>query len=141
MVRKQFTDEEVAILMSNPYTLRATSSQVSFTKEFKQLYWDDYLAGMKPSKIFRKYGYDTEIIGQSRVSGFQQNVKKDAESGLGFYDGRRPAGLRDAAGGAEMPDAKEFREMKQRVDYLEKEIEFLKKISSARTTGKWEGCS
>ena len=59
----KFTEEEIAVLSQNPYTYRVTAYQISFTKEFKDLFWSEYQRRLSPSKIFRKYGYDINILG------------------------------------------------------------------------------
>lgn len=68
----KFTEEEIAVLSQNPYTYRVTAYQISFTKEFKDLFWSEYQRRLSPSKIFRKYGYDINILGAARMSGFQR---------------------------------------------------------------------
>ena len=39
MERKRFTEEEMAELRKNPYTYMVTQGQLSFTVEFKELFW------------------------------------------------------------------------------------------------------
>lgn len=136
MSTKLFTADEIAVLAANPYTYKVTSGQISFTREFKQLFWMEYQNRMNPSKIFQKYGYDPKMLGRSRVTGFQQTLKKDVERGLDFHEGPRRPGSLAVAAGDESSCAQSIREMQHRIDYLEKEIDFLKKISSARNTRK-----
>ncbi len=136
MSKNRFTEEEIAILEANPYTYSVSPKQITYTREFKQLFWSDYQNRMQPSEIFQKYGYDPSIIGRARVTGFQQTIKKEAEEGLGFRDGKRSPGLRKEAENINEPYSKTIRDMQQRIDYMEQEIYFLKKISSAKTTRK-----
>lgn len=136
MSKKLFTDEEVAILAANPYTFSVTNSQISYTREFKQLFWSDYQNRLGPTEIFRKYGYDPEILGRARITGFQQTLKKDVERGLVFCDGPRPTGMRQELAAEKTPYEQTIREMQHRIDYLEQEMDFLKKISSVRNTRK-----
>ena len=78
----KFTEEEIATLSQNPYTYRVTAYQISFTKEFKDLFWSEYQRRISPAKIFKKYGYDINLLGHARISGFQQTLKAEVEAGL-----------------------------------------------------------
>lgn len=137
MSKKLFTDEEVAVLAANPYTYRVTSGQISFTKEFKELFWTDYQQRMSPTQIFRKYGYDPGMVGRSRITGLQQSLKREVESGLVFHEGPRRSGeRRRLTSGEGSPSPDTIREMQHKIEYLEQEVEFLKKIFSTRNTRK-----
>ena len=136
MSKKLFTEEEIAILRANPYTYSVSSSQISFTKEFKELFWCDYQNNrMNPRAIFQKYNYDPDMLGRSRITGFQQCLKRDAAQGVEFHNGPRQSGERHAltVDNEEVTSAT-IRSMQHKIEYLEQEIEFLKKISSTRTT-------
>lgn len=133
----KFTEEEIAVLSQNPYTYRVTAYQISFTKEFKDLFWSEYQRRLSPSKIFRKYGYDINILGTARISGFQRTLKAEAEAGLVFHQGPRAAGEKKRLiSGDDSVPAETILEMQHKIDYLEQEIEFLKKIMSGKKTGK-----
>ncbi len=136
MSKKRFTDEEVAILAANPYTYKVTPSHLAFTAEFKRLYWEDYQNCIPPAEIFDKYGYDPEMLGRSRIIGFQQKIKQAAEKGLGFHEGYSPRGSKKVLSNDEEPYGQILRDMNHRIDYLEQEIDFLKKISSSKNTRK-----
>lgn len=133
----KFTEEEIAVLSQNPYTYRVTAYQISFTKEFKDLFWSEYQRRLSPSKIFRKYGYDINILGAARMSGFQRTLKAEAEAGLVFHQGPRAAGEKKRLiSGDDSVPTETILEMQHKIDYLEQEIEFLKKIMSGKRTGK-----
>ena len=136
MSKKLFTEEEIAILRANPYTYSVSASQISFTKEFKELFWCDYQNNrMNPRAIFQKYNYDPDMLGRSRITGFQQCLKRDVAQGVEFHNGSRQSGERHAltVDNEEVTPAT-IRSMQHKIEYLEQEIEFLKKISSTRTT-------
>lgn len=133
----KFTEEEIAVLSQNPYTYRVTAYQISFTKEFKDLFWSEYQRRLSPSKIFRKYGYDINILGAARMSGFQRTLKAEAEAGLVFHQGPRAAGEKKRLiSGDDSVPTETILEMQHKIDYLEQEIEFLKKIMSGKRTEK-----
>lgn len=135
MSQHLFTKEQQDLLAANQYTFRVSDRQLSFTAEFKMLFWEEYCAGNPPAQILRKYGYPTEILGESRVTGIQRLIKKEAQKPDGFFSGRRPPA---EAPDREPPDStqKRISQLEQKVQYLEQQMEFLKKISSARTTRK-----
>ena len=133
MSEVKFTPEQQDILRNNPYTARVTASTLSFTKEFKELYYKEYLSGRIPREILQEYGYPVEILGQKRIWGIAHTIKKEFERNGSFDDVRtkkqygRPQ--------ASTPEEK-IRHLEHQVNYLTKEVEFLKKISSIRNTRK-----
>ena len=54
MSKKVFTNEEVEMLRNNPYTYAVTPHILSFTKEFKELFWKEYQEGGIPRQILEK---------------------------------------------------------------------------------------
>lgn len=129
MSQRLFTKEEQELLAANQYTFRVSDKQLSFTAEFKSLFWDDYCVGNTPAQILRKYGYPTEILGESRITGIQRMIKKESQKADGFFSGRRPP----AESSDEEPlDAasqqKRINKLEQKVQYLEQQMEFLKKF-------------
>ena len=141
--KRVFTEEEMEALRNNPYTYRVTPSTISFTKEFKEKFWADYQAGegkVSPREIVEKYGYDPDVLGSDRLSGIQSTLRKTYLSGQEFYEGSRPREKKASAKPKSSKDTRStdpaVRDLQARVDYLEQEIEFLKKISSARITKK-----
>lgn len=137
MSQHLFTKEEQDLLAANQYTFRVSDKQLSFTAEFKALFWEEYCIGTTPAQILRKYGYPTEVLGASRITGIQRQIKKESQKADGFFSGRRPSA---ETSDGEPPDAqsqqKRIDKLEQKVQYLEQQMEFLKKISSTRTTGK-----
>lgn len=137
MSQHLFTKEEQELLAANQYTFRVSDRQLSFTAEFKALFWEEYCTGTTPAQILRKYGYPTEVLGASRITGIQRQIKEESQKTDGFFSGRRPSA---ETSNGEPPDAqsqqKRIDKLEQKVQYLEQQMEFLKKISSTRTTGK-----
>lgn len=137
MSQRLFTKEEQELLAANQYTFRVSDKQLSFTAEFKVLFWEEYCAGNTPAQILRKYGYPTEVLGESRITGIQRLIKKESQNADGFFSGRRPpADIPDDEPPDPASQKKRIDKLEQKVQYLEQQMEFLKKISSARTTGK-----
>lgn len=135
MARKMFTLEQVQRMRENPYTLQVSTTQISFTLAFKEEFWQRYQDGDRPRKILYDLGYDPQVLGKARVSGIQNVLCKQAVSSEGFHEGtiRKPA----KASGDDAVQV-QLRQMQHQIKYLEQEMEFLKKISSARGTRKRE---
>lgn len=138
MSKIKFTDSQIEELKANPYTLTVTTNQITFTREFKILFWSDYQNRLSPRSIFQKYGYDPEVLGRSRITGFQQMLKKEVDEGLAFSEGARPSGLRKelTSDKDDAPSANAFKDMQHRLEYLEQELAFFKKIVSVKNTRK-----
>ena len=129
MKRAVFTPEEQELLRQNPYTAKVTDCQIHFTAEFKQKFWEADCAGMKPTEIVRSLGYDPALIGQRRISMMAYHIRDQAKAGEEFHTGRRPARKRPAE-----PETLEdtVKDLKTRLEFAEKQIDFLKKTMSIR---------
>lgn len=134
MSKVKFTEEQQQELRNNKYTARVTANSLSFTKEFKELFYNEYLTGVLPREILRRYGYPVEILGKQRIWGIAHCIKKEYESNGNFRDVRspRPAPARSE----ELTPEQQIKQLQQKLDYLTQEVEFLKKISSIRNIRK-----
>lgn len=137
MERKRFTEEEMAELRKNPYTYKVTQGQLSFTVEFKELFWQRSSDGETPAEILRSCGYAPEMLGVSRINGIRMHIQAEGRRGLGFSNIRKSR--QDSAPCAEVKEvsAEDVRKLRNEVDYLKKEVEFLKKFpQSGRPKGR-----
>ena len=135
MARKMFTQEQVRIMAENPYTLHVSTTQITFTNAFKEEFWQRYQEGDTPRTIMYDLGYDPEVLGRNRLSGIQNVVCKQAVSAKGFHE-RPQRKRREVSAEGDSTTQAQLRQMQHRLKYLEQEVEFLKKISSARNTHK-----
>lgn len=70
------------------------------------------------------------------MSGFQRTLKAEAEAGLVFHQGPRAAGEKKRLiSGDDSVPTETILEMQHKIDYLEQEIEFLKKLCRAKEPG------
>ena len=131
MSRKTFTNEEQELLRSNQYTYSVTPHTISFTKAFKEIFYEEYLRGKLPSQILEKYGYPPKILGRRRILGISHNIRKQYESPEGLHEGAllKKKNLNEKATTSE----EAIKDLQREVEYLRQEMEFLKKISSIRT--------
>lgn len=126
-----FTNEQVEILKQNLYTADVTAQRIRYTLDFKIFVMKQVQAGLTSTNIFKKAGYDPEILGKQRIYMTVKNIKKEAASPDGL---RSPRTVKQAERFAQEELSKKrtstaVRELQERVIYLEQEIEFLKKTS------------
>lgn len=126
MARKQFTEEEIAILKTSPHVMEVTPMIIHFTADFKELFWHKLMAGLDAASIFRESGIDPEMLGKTRVEGFKGMLKAEVKKGKGFRD------LTTANDyyAKNMTAEQRIAYLEQKLEYKDQEIEFLKKIVS-----------
>ena len=86
MSKVKFTEEQQKELRNNKYTARVTANSLSFTKEFKELFYQEYQMGSIPRDILREHGYPTEWLGKRRIWGIAHCIKKEYETFGDFCD-------------------------------------------------------
>lgn len=136
MSKKVFTEEEMKQLLSNPYTARVTPHILLHTLEFKKFYMKEHEAGTTVIEIYRKAGYEPEMLGISRIKRKGYMIQKEAASvdGLKPVSDQREAQLAALAKADLSKEATEkaIAELQAEVLRQGQEIEFLKKILSLR---------
>ena len=84
MARGRLSEEEIAVLRQNPYVHDVSDIGIQYTNEFH--FMKEYLAGKKPTQIFREAGFDTTMLGSKRIERASQRWRESYESGsLGSY--------------------------------------------------------
>ena len=147
MSKQEFTEEQVAAIAANPYTYRVTNKQIAFTQEFKEQFWLLYCKGVSSWNIMELLGYDADALGTIRIGGIQRHIRNEYGQENGFHSGRK--GKRPTAGGSNAVEAvvsstatrpkntqELIADMQHEIKYLRQELEFLKKISLAKTMKK-----
>lgn len=119
--------EFVKQLNENPNVEKATEWTISFTKEFKQLAYDEYQRGKSMREVFTEAGFDVEKLGEKRMQNFRQKLLARVGNESGFADKRKDKS-QQAPPSTEAQMMKRIRELEHRNAYLEQENEFLKKI-------------
>lgn len=136
MSRKQFTEEQQQKLRQNPYVYSVTATRLSLTREFKELFMEACKAGRTPRQILEDHGFSVELIGERRFFSIPQHIREEFKKHGEFREGysSRCNGGNALEGHPSGDD--ELKQLRYEVDYLKQEMEFLKKISSIRNTGR-----
>lgn len=133
--RIPFTQNQMDLLMSNPFTAKVSPHRILFTLEFKRFAMDEInKPGMTANKVFKKAGYDVDIIGRERVKSSMAAIKREAASPYGLQEPKEGTReqmlqrrLREDITQKHTKTA--LKDLNERVIHLEQQIEFLKKIS------------
>lgn len=137
MSKHPFTNEQIQLLRQNPFTYCVTANRLAFTKEFKEIFYSEYQAGAIPRQILEDHGYDPTILGMRRIWGISCKIRDQYKKYGGFHEGTiSPEITRSSSSAPHMPasEKEELIQLRHEVDYLKQEINFLKKISSVKTT-------
>lgn len=128
---KKFTPEQLELLAENPFTYKVDVHRISYTLEFKNLFLARYEAGEGVREIFESLGYDTKILGDSRIYCFAQKLAAKAEAGEVLTETpassqqERPVNVDYNT----MPAQQSVAAMQREIAYLRQQVEFLKKIT------------
>lgn len=129
--KREFTEEEVRILASNPYTYRITAKTIRFTLAFKEEFWKRDKEGYSVKQIFTDLGYDYEILGKRRCEGIRQHIVKEITTHGQLHEGSLFPKIKPSARDyTTLPEGKAIEYMQHELLYLRQEVEFLKKIIS-----------
>ena len=139
MNRQCFTEEQIDQLRQNPYVYSVTGIRLCFTREFKERFLYFYNKGDLPRKILEDHGFDPKVLGSRRIWSVSQHIRDEYKRYGEFHQGygpRDPGGSGSSASDPAQSEADGLKQLRHEVDYLKQEMEFLKKISSFRTTRK-----
>jgi hypothetical protein len=127
------TQEAIQILKASPYVANVTEKTVRFTAEFKTAFWEKYRQGMAAPLVLEQLGIDPDLLGESRIAGIRQHIKKQAVRMNGFEDRR----LNQKHRVSNISDDKRIARLEHELAYTQQELEFVKKIILAeREAGK-----
>ena len=121
-----FTDEQLRLLEENPYVVKASKKSITYSEEFKELFWIDYQNGMQPIEIFKKYGFDPYALGSRRRDNFTNRLKKQAAREDGFKDTRSKNSGRPST--KELSLEVQLERLKHKNEVLQQENDFLKRV-------------
>lgn len=135
MTKQRFTQDEIDIIAQNPYVVSVCSTKITYSLAFKKFAIKLAQEGVKSTEIFRRAGFDPEMLGKPRMYAALKTFKKEAASPEGLHEPRGKSKEERLAKFAKEDFEKKhtkvaIRELQQKIVRLEQEIEFLKKIQS-----------
>jgi len=131
-----FTEEQQSELRKNPYIQKVSEKSITYTKEFREKFQEEYRAGKLPSHILSDMGIDHQILGKRRKDAFVANMKVYELRPEGFEDTRKNHSGRPVT--KQLTDVEKIKRLEQKNSYLIQENEFLKKNNLMDRQAKWE---
>ena len=126
MGKTYFTEEQQLKLRKNPYIQKVSAKSITYTKEFKERFQEEYRAGRLPSQILNDMGIEHHMLGKRRKDGLVSLMKLYESRPEGFEDTRKNNSGRPAT--KQLTDSEKIKRLEQKIAYLSQENEFLKKI-------------
>ena len=136
MGRTYFTEDQQRELEKNPYIQNVSPKSITYTKEFKEKFEEDYRAGKLPSQILADMGIDHRILGKKRKDGLVARMKLYELRPEGCEDTRKNNPGRPST--KELSKAEKIERLEQKIAYLNQENEFLKKNIQMDRQANWE---
>ena len=131
-IRIPFTKEQKEAFEANPFTLSVNDYQIRFTVEFKKYLLAEREKNDTPWKeVFRKAGYDPEMLGQKRIDAIVKHIRDEAASPKGIHETAAKKTLDEDL--EHKQTKKAIRDLQEEVIRLQQQIEFLKKIQMLKT--------
>ena len=90
--------------------------------------WIDYQNRMQPIEIFKKYGFDPNVLGAKRRNTFTERLKKQTQRVEGFKDTRKDNSGRPST--KELSLEEQIERLKHKNKVLQQENDFLKRVRS-----------
>lgn len=128
MSKKHFNDEQIKELEANPYVISVTSRYINYSEEFKELFLKDYYDGIPPKEIFKKYGFDPDLLGEKRRNNFVTRIKEESQRLDGFKDMRKVNSGRPRT--KDLTPEERIEQLNHKINILEQENIFLKRVRS-----------
>ncbi len=136
MGKNYFTEEQQRELQKNPYIQNVSPKSITYTKEFKEKFEEEYRAGKVPSQILADMGIDHRILGKKRKDGLVARMKLYELRPEGCDDTRKNNTGRPST--KELTNAERIERLEQKIAYLNQENEFLKKNIQMDRQANWE---
>jgi transposase len=136
MGKNYFTEEQQSELRTNPYIQKVSAKSITYTKEFKEKFQEEYRDGKLPSQILSNMGIDHQVLGKRRKDGLVAKLKIYELRLEGFEDTRKNNSGRPAT--KQLTDVEKIKRLEQKITYLKQENEFLKKNTQMDRQANWE---
>ena len=139
MSNKLLSEEEVTALKASPHVESATSRSVTFTAEFKKRVYRELLGGKNIREILEDCGIDTGALGQTRINGFLDRLRRESDREEGFANLRHQRKRKTEEERSQSAERR-IRQLEAELAYTRQEVEFLKKVQAADMEARkaWE---
>lgn len=136
MGKNYFTEEQQIKLRENPYIQNVSAKSITYSKEFKEKFEEEYRMGKLPSEILFSMGIDHRILGKRRKDSLVSRIKLYELRPQGCDDTRKNNSGRPST--KDFTDAEMIKHLEQKIAYLNQENEFLKKNIQMDRQVYWE---
>lgn len=136
MGKNKFSEEQQKQLRCSPFIKKVSETNISYTKEFKERFYQEYQSGKGPSTILREMGIDPTLLGKKRKDSLVRRVKDYAARIDGYQDLRGKNTGRPST--KELSDADRIKRLEHQIRYLKQENQFLKKTEFLDRQAEWK---
>jgi len=134
---KFFSKDELEALLANPYTLNADERIIRFTVSFKKFFLTESAKpGVTIKEVFRRAGYDPEVLGKSRIDSIPKAIRKEAVSPMGLRETGKSRRKLEEEDLSKKQLKTAVRDLQEEVIRLQQEVDFLKKILRSPAPGE-----
>lgn len=131
-----FSEDQIEELRKNPYVKNVTHKSIMYTDEFKEIAVKLYQGGEIPRSIFTDNGFEIAVIGIKRVETSLTRWRKMSQRIDGYTD-LRHTNSKGRPRSKPRSSEEEVAYLKDKLEYLEQENEFLKKLRAAERQAMW----
>jgi hypothetical protein len=136
MSKLLFSEDQIEELRKNPYVKNVTRKAITYTDEFKEIAVKSYQSGETPRNIFLDNGFEISVIGIKRAGTSLVRWRKMSQRVDGYTDMRHTNSKGRGRNEPRSPE-EEVAYLKDKLEYLEQENEFLKKLRAAERQAMW----
>ena len=141
MGKNYFTPEQVEELKKNKYVKHVSEKAITYTEEFKERFMLEYNSGKLPSQIITEMGFDYNVLGERRVSGLSDRIKKQSLRPEGFKDTRADNVNMGRPRTRDLSQEELIERQKQEIELLKAKVEYLSLLRRAEREANWKAKS
>ena len=141
MGKNYFTPEQVEELRKNKYVKHVSEKAITYTEEFKERFMLEYNSGKLPSQIITEMGFDYNVLGERRVSGLSDRIKKQSLRPEGFKDTRADNVNMGRPRTRDLSKEELIERQKQEIELLKAKVEYLSLLRRAEREADWKAKS
>lgn len=139
MSNKLLSEEEVTALKASPHVESVSCRSVVFTPKFKKTVYRELLGGKNIRDILEEHGINTTALGQARINGLLDRLRKESDRTEGFANLRHQRRNKTEEERSQSAERR-IRQLEAELAYTRQEVEFLKKVQAADMEARkaWE---